>query len=1177
MEIYQGPLASQSGNTRRAKRETRWYDYPTDLFGGFLLNAVPRTADSIVSLAEDVTSYFTGDDVNWVDIPDLYQNRTGLGEFSSEAGSFALGMITGSATLSALSKAGKLGRIARIAGVADKALKGGYGLTARVAASAGLGMPVDFVLGDSDGGNFSSLIQSFPQLANPITDYLSHKDDDSKLYRRLKNVMEGVPLGVASDYLLTGLGKLLKLKRAKLDEESFGAYQTREQRITEATGVEVMGEDRAKKAFSLFDPEEIERNANAEMQEAPPAIREDPSVAIKKGKNAVIPDEAAHNTAAVSRMFSSAKSEKEQRNILGAFVSSQDRDTVLDTIEVAMKNHPANLPRKMADMAGEANQMIQEESAKRLFDDLGIPEAWKEIARGEVEATRERIYRAQFQRWVLLDSADHLVEESRRILQSGGNAVERERLLTLMEEFTEYVSLFREARGNDARVLKMYDTVVDPLGIKLKKSYGKRMKASELEKLTAEIREARGKESDPEQVRKLAETVVKHAEEVRSGNLKNLVKDTDGEQHPWLDALIEYRTSSMLSGFTTHAVDRIGTLFNQISRYLIEEPIASVIGRMRGNTERKTAAEVLANLSGQLDGAMRFFGELSREMKNLPDDVTLFHRIGQALHRMNLGAAERNISEGLKPAALTAENLGITSKPLGWLLDRFGELQRALSFGVMNAGDAWTGNQVFLGAVKREARMLASDAGIPTNQLQKFIDNVTTLAVEARRTGRVRRGTSEQAQKVIAEIVNTAVHESELMTYKQGLDPESAFGWFYNKVNGKGFKSKIMRLLFFPFVKTPVNILDNVLAHTPMLQKLSYEYRRAIASGDPAQRDLMTAKLVTGSLLYLMGAGLYLSGHLTGSHSPEERQQLQAAGIQEYSVLIGNRYYAYNRADPLGMYLGLVADLGRAARFSSDGDMEKATSSLILAGTNAVVNKTYLQTLGELIQCIQDPTRYLERSASNLVLSFLPLGGAQRFLNNAGVAPEVKEVREFTDRLLNATVLAKEELPDKLDVFGYPVMTEAQPSAILLGVRTSKYTDRPSYREMAKFRIFPEDRPGKVLGVELSGEDWRRYKEIMRELGASETLDHMVTSATYRGSSEKTRRDALRKTINRYRRVAASLTLQRSPGLQDAVRQRKRELELLSRFSDQTDWSDLSDPFDIVRYNIDTLSPDIGY
>ena len=982
---------------------------------------------------------------------------------------------------------------------------------------------------------------------------------------------------MASDYLLTGLGKLLKFKRAKLDESSGGIYRTREQRITEATGVEVMGEARAKKAFSLFDPEEIERNANAEMQEAPPAIREDPSVVIKKGKNAVIPDEAAHNTAAVSRMFSEAKSEKEQRNILGAFVSSQDRDTVLDTIEVAMKNHPANLPRKMADMAGEANQMIQEESAKRLFDDLGIPEAWKEIARGEVEATRERIYRAQFQRWVLLDSADHLVEESRRILQSGGNAVERERLLTLMEEFTEYVSLFREARGNDARVLKMYDTVVDPLGIKLKKSYGKRMKASELEKLTAEIRDAWGKESDPEQVRKLAETVVKHAEEVRSGNLKNLVKDTDGEQHPWLDALIEYRTSSMLSGFTTHAVDRIGTLFNQISRYLIEEPIASVIGRVRGNTERKTAAEVLANLSGQLDGAMRFFGELSREMKNLPDDVTLFHRIGQALHRMNLGAAERNISEGLKPAALTAENLGITNKPLGWLLDRFGELQRALSFGVMNAGDAWTGNQVFLGAVKREARMLASDAGIPTNQLQKFIDNVTTLAVEARRTGRVRRGTSEQAQKVIAEIVNTAVHESELMTYKQGLDPESAFGWFYSKVNGKGFKSKIMRLLFFPFVKTPVNILDNVFAHTPMLQKLSYEYRRAIASGDPAQRDLMTAKLVTGSLLYLMGAGLYLSGHLTGSHSPEERQQLLAAGIQEYSVLIGNRYYAYNRADPLGMYLGLVADLGRAARFSSDGDMEKATSSLILAGTNAVVNKTYLQTLGELIQCIQDPTRYLERFSSNLALSFLPLGGAQRFVNNAGVAPEVKEVREFTDRLLNATVLAKGELPDKLDVFGYPVMTEAQPSAILLGVRTSKYTDRPSYREMAKFRIFPEDRPGKVLGVELSGEDWRRYKEIMRELGASETLDRMVTSATYRGSSEKTRRDALRKTINRYRRVAASLTLQRSPGLQDAVRQRKRELELLSRFSDPSDWSDLSDPFDVVRYNIDTLRPDIGY
>lgn len=127
---------------------------------------------------------------------------------------------------------------------------------------------------------------------------------------------------------------------------------------------------------------------------------------------------------------------------------------------------------------------------------------------------------------------------------------------------------------------------------------------------------------------------------------------------------------------------------------------------------------------------------------------------------------------------------------------------------------------------------------------------------------------------------------------------------------------------------------------------------------------------------------------------------------------------------------------------------------------------------------------------------------------------------------------------------------------------------------MAKYRLFPKDKPGKIMGVELTPDEHIYYKDIMRELGVTEALDRFVGSSFYKSLTDRSKADNLQKMINRYKGVARNLMLQRNPNqLRERIKEYRR---LLAKMHLGSDFTELDHSLKAVRdFDKSTLTPDL--
>lgn len=85
----------------------------------------------------------------------------------------------------------------------------GYARTALQGAIA------NFAAFDPHQQRLSNLVEQFPALQNPVTDFLASKPDDSDAEGRFKNALEGLGLGVATDGFFKGVKLLRQAAQAK--------------------------------------------------------------------------------------------------------------------------------------------------------------------------------------------------------------------------------------------------------------------------------------------------------------------------------------------------------------------------------------------------------------------------------------------------------------------------------------------------------------------------------------------------------------------------------------------------------------------------------------------------------------------------------------------------------------------------------------------------------------------------------------------------------------------------------------------------------------------------------------------------------------------------------------------------------------------------------------------------
>lgn len=378
--------------------------------------------------------------------------------------------------------------------------------------------------------------------------------------------------------------------------------------------------------------------------------------------------------------------------------------------------------------------------------------------------------------------------------------------------------------------------------------------------------------------------------------------------------------------------------------------------------------------------------------------------------------------------------------------------------------------------------------------------------------------------------------------------------------------------VLLPFTRTPANILTFTFERTPLAPLMS-RFRANIAAGG-ARRDLALTQMGLGTLVMLASADAVMSGQVSG-RGPRERginQAMRRAGWQPYSVKLGDRWFTYNRLDPIGSLIGMSADateLLMQAQHEAldDSDTEKLAVATALAFAGNITNKTYLSGLSSAIEALNDPQRAAQSWAERTVGSIVPAGvaGIERIQD-----PTVREVYSMMDAIRARTPGLSDSLPPRLDLWGEPVSYESglgKPFDFFSPSYSGKENPEPIDTEIMRLESnipLPSRRTSfNGVTVTLPPDAYSRYVELSGNgikspawgMGAKDYLNAVVTnnhamSLVYnmRSDGPDGGKDAfIRSTITDYRALARDQLLKEFPELKaevDEKQRRKRELRL---------------------------------
>lgn len=556
----------------------------------------------------------------------------------------------------------------------------------------------------------------------------------------------------------------------------------------------------------------------------------------------------------------------------------------------------------------------------------------------------------------------------------------------------------------------------------------------------------------------------------------------------------EYWINSILSGPHTHAVNMVG---NSITGFLAipERTLGGVISAVSRTRPVRTGGgkSSIPGLVDRLDiDAPVAVGEgpalLYGMMEGLKDGFIL---AGRTLKEGVPASADQAAKiESLKYRALTASNLGLRERsPLGRSVDLLGNVIR-LPGRALLAED-----EFFKGVARRmelraQAYRTASSEGLRGKAFSKRVADIMENPPE--------------------DIYERIVDFAQMQTFTKQLgEAGSAIQTALSEVPVARF--------IVPFIQTPTNILKYVGARTP-LAPLSKAVRDDLLAGG-ARRDMAIAKITMGSLI--MAGAVYgtANGFVTGNGpiNKNRRRQLKEQGWQPYSVWIGDRWVSYQRLDPLGMTLGIAADMHEilgsldevevvadperlgvvrerllekgfsedeaddmVSRIAEKGivTVQDLLGSIAVAVGNNVLSKSYMSGLSDVFEIFNAPSAgysgaVASRTAERFALGFVPFSSAVRQTKRV-VDPALRQADGWIEAFKAMAPGLSEDLPPVLDFWGEE--REHMVSVSPFAISVPQLHEASEELEMIGYA---PGMPGRTLnGIRLGIEEYNAYVRL---------------------------------------------------------------------------------------------------
>lgn len=970
-----------------------------------------------------------------------------------------------------------------------KALQGvnllqGTGRGAQVANAMVAGGVSDMAVFDGHEERLSDFIESYPSMSNPITRYLEADEDDSELEGRLKNALEGGGLGVLADGLILAFRSIRASRRARAEARAVAEADEIAVPLPEPRQVAREGaEEGAARAADDTAEAGAERAADDVVEEVSDEVR------ISRDREAVrTAVQLTDEQQAALRAAAAGGDERAAAEILRDFnegtydfskiENGEDIRRILQVTEEVM-----------ADTIDEVKGGVQSNQQTKLLANL-VGSTAEEVSRLFSDVTGDRGITARFyaaQR-TMLASADELRRLGREALEDPGSSQKEAAFIHQMQVHAALQAEVKGAQTEIARALQAMSIIKDSAANsfkefdELKRQFGSRTAGNHLRDFMRDIA-------------------------FESRNLADL--NAKVRMTPWerfKNILVEWTINSMLSSLKTHVINFTSNALNTFI-FSGDRIFGGLIRRMTAGDRaamREAKIDVLTKVRS-LDEAWNLAKQAFRDGAPVTDKR----------QRVEFLTRRAIAMEGDSPLATAVNYLGSIVRIPGRLLI--------------------TGDEFFK-AINRNAEIQVlsfrqADDEAVANGLQygtkKYEDFVTRRSRELADPNNV-------SQRAL-EIRTQAVERSRRVTFQES--PTSGLG---QKAESLINHNRLIKLVIAPFFRTPMNIIrQGVFDRTP-LGIIFREQRDVLLNGHPREKAEMIARMTSGLgamvtfslLLDEDNAGFEVIGKLPYDSSAK------AANIRDYSMRIGDTWYQFNRLEPLGMWLGLVADYNTHERYNDD---EEGIFAHVQAATAAFVNnvssKTFLTSLDQLQTMIEglrsNKRETIERSVNRFIAGEFGKLIPQLFKSTGSAIEEglldepvyAREVWGVLDRFSATLPVLNQGLPNRHDALGRPIPRNNGWAAIVNPFATSEGLDDPVDQAMFDlgFTIQPMPRSLGNGAVPLSDEEYSRLTGLVSETGLHQILTSLVTSDVWPRLSEARQVALLKQQITMARQRARAL------------------------------------------------------
>ena len=250
---------------------------------------------------------------------------------------------------------------------------------------------------------------------------------------------------------------------------------------------------------------------------------------------------------------------------------------------------------------------------------------------------------------------------------------------------------------------------------------------------------------------------------------------------------------------------------------------------------------------------------------------------------------------------------------------------------------------------------------------------------------------------------------------------------------------------FFMFARTGVNGLQLTAKHTPGFNFLVKEFNDiAFATVDNISsvrkygitnatelanaKALQQGRLAMGSAVISMASWAWMSGNVTGD-GPTDRQQRQVwldSGYKPRRINLGGLLVSYDSFEPFNQILSGVANIGDHSQLMGEEWTEKQLLKYALVLGETAASKSYLVGLQQFVDLFSGRRGQAERIIAGLLNNQLPLSSLRNDIGKL-ITPYTRELgtgidQSIRNRNLLTENVAFEPLPIKHDLLnGKPI------------------------------------------------------------------------------------------------------------------------------------------------------------